>query len=299
MIIGHRAIVNHFAALVSEGRLSQAYGFAGPHGVGKRTVAELVSAQLLGIIPQKLASHPDYFFLDRGIDEKTGKPKTEISVGSARGLRSALQKKSWGPGYRAVIINEAETLSAEANSALLKIVEESPERTVIFFLIDRAENLMPTILSRLEVFWFNPVPETEIKEGLVALGASPAVAAELARESWGLPGRALDFFRDPEARSQSQTIQADFSRLLAAPLAHRLKIIETYTEKKEGARVAEGAAEALDAWSMAARSLLRQSSVVISAHTLVKLLDAFSAAKIMLKQNVNARLVLENIFLNI
>lgn len=293
-VIGHKAIVSHFSTLVGTGALSHAYCFVGPHGLGKRTVVNRITAELLGSNYSKVESNPDYFLVTRSIDEKTGLAKTEISVAQARTLRSTLREKPWGNGYRVAVIDEAETLSNEAANALLKIVEEPPEKTILFFLVDRVENIPVTIRSRTEVFYFSLVREAEIASALVAKGIETVKAGAIAELAWGRPGRALELATDEEFFGKEIELAKIFKKLLIAPASQRNAILEQLTEKKDGTRVAEEMANVLDTWLMTGRGMLRREA---DDTRVAHVIDSLHEAKVMLRQNVNPRLILENIFL--
>lgn len=293
-VIGHKAIVSHFSSLVDNTGLSQAYCLVGAHSLGKRVVANITAARLLGAGYQKVESHPDYFLVRRMLDEKSGVAKTEIAVAQARSLRARLREKSWGNGYRVAIVDEAETLSTEAANALLKIVEEPPEKTVLFFLVDRVDNIPATIRSRTEVFYFSLVSDTVIVDALVTRGVTYETAEKICRVSWGRPGRALDLAADAEFFSRETELTNLFGTLLTASAGARNVEIEKLTEKKDGTRVAEEIAGVLDAWLMAGRGKLLDAP---ENKSVSRVIDYLHEAKAMLKQNVNPRLILENIFL--
>ena len=98
MIIGHRQIVDFFEKAAAGDRLGHAYGFVGVSGLGKRFMADNISAKLLKTELHKLAVHPDYILVERSEDEKTGKLKKNITIEQARDLRSRLQTTSWSGG---------------------------------------------------------------------------------------------------------------------------------------------------------------------------------------------------------
>jgi DNA polymerase-3 subunit delta' len=194
MIIGHQSIINFFEEVFKSGHLHHAYTFVGPNQIGKKVVAYHVGATLLATIPEKINQHPDFFYLERMVDEKSGKLKKDITVEQARNFKTRFQAKSWSGGYQVIIFDEAEFLNEEAGNALLKIIEEPPAKTIIFLLTSNEQALLPTIRSRTQVVHFLSVPEQEIQEALERMSCSKERAQELARISWGRPGRALDFF---------------------------------------------------------------------------------------------------------
>src|SRR3989338_393110 len=106
--------------------LPHALLFVGPKGAGKTSVAHQLGKALLGSL-----THPDFLTLERLVDEKTGKRKSQISVEQIRELNARLGLSSLGGGWKVVFIEEATALSMGAVNALLKTLEE-PKGKVLF-----------------------------------------------------------------------------------------------------------------------------------------------------------------------
>lgn len=300
MFIGNSQLVEYFEQLAKRQAWAQAYCLVGPGGVGKLTLVKQIGASLLQTDANSVTKHPDFSYLDKGVDEKSGKPRTEIPVAHARAFRANLQNKSLAQGWRLAVINEAESLSIEAANSLLKIVEEPPERTVIFFLAERPEAVPQTILSRTEILYFKLVPEPEIAEGLKKSGVAEASAKQLAAQAWGRPGRAKDLAQAEVTDSESTAQQ--FVSLLNGSVAEQSAIIAGLTEKKDAERVSENVALVIDEWLMETRKNLRESiknSNALEQNRLINLADGLHAAKDALKKNINPRLLLENIFFSL
>jgi DNA polymerase-3 subunit delta' len=119
----------------------------GVAGSGKQALARHLAANLLNTAIEKLDQHP-YFIR---IDKPEG--KREITIESIRDLVRAVGLKSNASGGRAnrvVLISEADSLSHQAQNALLKIIEEPPERTVFLLCAASPQSLLPTIASRAQ-----------------------------------------------------------------------------------------------------------------------------------------------------
>ncbi len=89
-----------------------------------------------------VGEHPDLYYVARGDDD------TRVRVGQVRAVQSALRFAANEGGHRAVIIDDAEWLNAEAQNALLKLLEEPPDRTTLILLAPSPSTLLPTIRSR-------------------------------------------------------------------------------------------------------------------------------------------------------
>jgi DNA polymerase-3 subunit delta' len=119
----------------------------GNSGIGKTALAEHIAAELLGTSPEKLSIHP-YF-------RRVLKPdsKQEIPIEIIREVTKSLVLKaptSTNQAKRVVIIDEAHLMSAEAQNALLKAIEEPPPGTVFVLTTTSESAVLPTIASRTQ-----------------------------------------------------------------------------------------------------------------------------------------------------
>jgi DNA polymerase III delta prime subunit len=88
------------------------------------------------------------------IEEKSKKTAIKQSIGieEIKQLQKKLYLKPVRSPQKAIIIKDAQLLTTEAQNAMLKILEEPPEQTIILLTTDSIENLLPTILSRCSIF---------------------------------------------------------------------------------------------------------------------------------------------------
>jgi DNA polymerase-3 subunit delta' len=194
-------------AAMTGGRLHHAWLFAGPEGVGKTTLAYRAARRLLGAraspshgplgaAPDDTVSrlvagraHPDLLVLQREAED--GKPRKQIPVEEARQLPEFFAKTPAMAAWRVAIVDAADDLNPSGANALLKILEEPPERGIILLACHRPGALIATIRSRCRVLKFNPPPIDRTAAWLTEraeVGAGEA--AELAAMAGGAPGRA-------------------------------------------------------------------------------------------------------------
>ena len=300
MFWGNKQVKNFFEQAIAKGNLAQVYCLTGVDQVGKRTLSFFLSSQLFQVPLEKVAFHPDFFFLNRGIDEKTGKERKEISVGQIRGLRSFLQNQSWQGGWRIVVIDEAEFLNEESGNALLKNLEEPGEKTLIFLLTNNEEQILPTIRSRVQTFRLNIVDDWEIKNGLLDLGCDANLAERIVYLSSGRPGRAIDFFRDEEKLKEWEEETRRWQEIIKKPLYERIKILENIIPAKdELVRTENRLQKILNIWLEEVRRMLITNMQFDSDKLMVwvQVADALSEAQVMLEQNINPKMVMEKIML--
>jgi len=197
-----------FADALARGRLHHAWLLTGPEGVGKSTFAYRAARLLLGAAPapdygilgaspddpvsRQVAarSHPDLLVLQ--LDAEDGKTRRNIPVDDARLLPEFFSKAPASAPFRVAIIDAADDLNVNAANAVLKTLEEPPERGVLFLISHAPGRLLPTIRSRCRRLVFAPWSDERVTAFLQArTGATAHDAERLAQMAKGAPGRAL------------------------------------------------------------------------------------------------------------
>jgi DNA polymerase-3 subunit delta' len=197
-----------FLESLSRGRLHHAWLLTGPEGVGKATFAYRVARRLLGAAPDPshgllgskiddpvsrqvaARSHPDLMVLERETDD--GKARKVIPVDEARRLPEFFAQTPASAPYRVAIIDAVDDLNVNAANAVLKTLEEPPERGVLLLVSHSPGRLLATIRSRCRTLAFSP-----LEEGAVAAILQQRAdltfedATRLARMAHGAPGLAL------------------------------------------------------------------------------------------------------------
>ena len=282
--------------------------------VGKKTLARFLAARLLEIDEARLDTHPDFYYVAREIDEKTDKIKKEISITQTRKIKERLGNGSWFGKFQIVIIDEAELLNEESGNALLKILEEGNNKRVFFLLSENESTLLPTIKSRCQRIEVPLVSADIIERGLADLGCPENLAHEISAISWGRPGRALRLYRDEQYRAAYYAEQKRWQEIVAEPLYKKIASMEdlfaeTKSTADESVRTAEKIQETLQVWQMLWRDVYMdlissKKNILadkgnISPVTCVRMIDDFKRAQILLQRNVNPKLIIEQLLLNI
>jgi DNA polymerase-3 subunit delta' len=198
---GHGKRVDWFRRTIRRGRLSHAYVFAGPDGIGKRLFAQMLAqclfcqrhsnAELLACgecsgCKQVLAgSHPDLHCVGR----KDSKSEFTIDLflgpkenRGREGLCYDLSRLPMNADRKIAIIDDATAMNTEAANAFLKTLEEPQSHALIVLIADNIDALLPTIRSRCQTVRFDPLPSRDVAELLVQLKkvTDPNEAAALA-----------------------------------------------------------------------------------------------------------------------
>lgn len=183
-------------------RVSHAYIFAGPRGVGKRLAAVNFAkalncqAPLLGDPCDVCASckkidahnHPDVAMISPLEDA------TSIKIDAVRGLIKDINMKPYEGKKKVYIMDEADSMKHEAANALLKTLEDPPSDSVMILLVENIGSLFRTIVSRSQVVRFFPLGVDEVSNILVSeYSVEQSKARILSHLSSGKLGEALEY----------------------------------------------------------------------------------------------------------
>ncbi len=167
-ILGQDAIVQTLKNAISMGRLAHAYLFSGSRGTGKTTTARIF-AKALNCRDRSGDGEPCNACTScREITAGRSLDVLEIDGASHRGIEDIRQINDTAGyatssgGYKIYLIDEVHMLTKEAFNALLKTLEEPPEKVLFFFATTEPHKLLPTILSRCQRFHLNRISDDVI-----------------------------------------------------------------------------------------------------------------------------------------
>lgn len=191
-ITGHATVEARLVESIASGKIPHAMIFAGPRGIGKSTMAYRLVRTLIGIkpvddgpslfgdpvppaMPDSLSAdpesqssrliasggHPDLMVLERQPDEMKGGRLKDIDVGQIREIPGFLHMTPAMGGWRAVIVDDADTMTRSAQNAILKVLEEPPANSILILIAHRPGMLISTIRSRARVFDFSPLERSD------------------------------------------------------------------------------------------------------------------------------------------
>ena len=238
-VVGHKDIINYIRNAVTENKVSHAYILNGERGSGKKMLANLFATTLLcekqGPDPCNVChschqaesgNHPDII---RVTHEK---PNT-ISVDDIRRqVNEDIQIKPYQGPYKIYIIAEADLMTAQAQNALLKTIEEPPAYAVIFLLTENAEALLPTITSRCVMLKLRNIKDTLIRKYLMETMHVPDYKADMCTAfAQGNMGRAImlassDHFN--EIREEAVQLLKYINEMDISEVTKAIKKINTY-----------------------------------------------------------------------
>ncbi len=316
-VIGHTAACDVFLRQLGAERLAHAYLFIGPEHVGRTTLATKLFTSMFPAHKGSLESHADIRFVTRSVDEKTGKEKQQISVKQIRELREHLSMSAIDGGWKAVFIEEADTLNAAASNALLKTLEEPSGKTMIILRAPSVESVLPTIASRCQIMRFHLVSKPDIETALKKRGLSPSEAKRYGALSCGRPGWALRLVTDSAFRAEMETAVHATLEQLQNSVPARLKSVQNMLPKDDVNKIAS-AALTMDRWEQVIRDILlvqcgnevhvvhqealdeiRAVAHSRDRHQWLKILLTISESRQALSQNTNPQIALEHILVTL
>ncbi|MFP3953703.1 MAG: DNA polymerase III subunit gamma/tau [Candidatus Acetothermia bacterium] len=170
-VVGQESTVRILRHSVSRGETSHAYLFAGPRGTGKTSVARIM-AKAINCEQSEDGEPCNSCDSCNRISRGTALDIVEIDGASNRGIdkiRDLREEVSYTPAeldYKVYIIDEVHMLTNQAFNALLKTLEEPPDRVTFIFATTEPEKIPTTIISRCQVFEFKEIPRPSIFERL-------------------------------------------------------------------------------------------------------------------------------------
>jgi DNA polymerase-3 subunit delta' len=198
MFFGHEDKIEVFRKLVKNDALGHAYLFFGEPQVGKFLFAKLLAAFL---------ETNDFRISDRPlVDSKIFAPQENgvIGVADVAEIKKFLWQTPFNSPRRLAIINDAETLTDEAQAACLKIIEEPPAHATIIFIAADPQVFLPPLASRLQKIYFSRLTTNQIKNILVQrYRLTEPRAAAIAGISFGRIGRVLNLIANPKKEESS------------------------------------------------------------------------------------------------
>jgi DNA polymerase III subunit gamma/tau len=166
-VVGQQHVTSTLANAIRTNRVAHAYIFSGVRGVGKTTTARIL-AKALNCAKGPTPEPDNTCDSCREISAGSSLDVLEIDAASNRGIdqiRELREMVRYAPAssrYKVVILDEAHQLTDEASNALLKTLEEPPERVIFILATTRAEDLVETIKSRAQLFQFRALTFKEI-----------------------------------------------------------------------------------------------------------------------------------------
>jgi DNA polymerase-3 subunit delta' len=244
-LTGHQCAVDMLRQHVARDEPRHAYLFAGPSGLGRRTLA-LRFAQALNCAQRSAAGdpcgtcrdckqieaiqHPDLAMVQADAEGGT------LKVDQIRAVQHAFSLKPYQGKFRVALFLRFQEANPNAANALLKTLEEAPAHAVLILTADSPEALLPTIVSRCEVLRLRPSALDTVAAFLSARGAQAEQARLIAHISGGKPGYAWRLLQDEKLLNTRLERLDDLDSLLPASRVTKFAYADKLSKDRDAMR---------------------------------------------------------------
>ncbi len=165
-IVGQDHIITTLKNALKQGKISHAYLFTGPRGVGKTSIARILAHEINQLPYSEESVHLDIIEIDAASNRR---------IDEIRDLRDKVHIAPSSAKFKVYIIDEVHMLTREAFNALLKTLEEPPAHVIFILATTEVHKLPETIVSRTQRYTFRPIEPTKAVEHLRSIATDEKI----------------------------------------------------------------------------------------------------------------------------
>ncbi len=240
-VVGQQSLTHTLKSAIASGRLAHAYLFCGPRGVGKTTCARIFAKTINCEHPTPEGEACNECPSCKAFNEQRSYNINELdaasnnSVDNIRDLTEQVRIPPQTGRYRVFIIDEVHMLSQAAFNAFLKTLEEPPEYAIFILATTEKQKVIPTILSRCQIYDFARITVPDIVQQLQYvceqenIEAEPAALNVIAQKADGAMRDALSIFDQVAASTEGHiTYQSALENLNVLDYDYYFRLIDTF-----------------------------------------------------------------------
>lgn len=240
-VVGQQSLTHTLKTAIASGRLAHAYLFCGPRGVGKTTCARIFAKTINCEHPTPDGEACNECPSCKAFNEQRSYNINELdgasnnSVDNIRDLTEQVRIPPQTGRYRVFIIDEVHMLSQAAFNAFLKTLEEPPEYAIFILATTEKQKVIPTILSRCQIYDFARITVPDIVQQLQYvceqehIEAEPAALNVIAQKADGAMRDALSIFDQVAASTEGHiTYQSALDNLNVLDYDYYFRLVDTF-----------------------------------------------------------------------
>ncbi len=244
-VVGQKALTATLKNAIASGRLAHSYLFCGSRGVGMTSCARIFAKTINCLSPTPEGEACNECDSCRAFNEGNSLNIIELDAASNNSvddIRQLVEQVQIPPGqgrYRVFIVDEVHMLSSAAFNAFLKTLEEPPSYVIFILATTEKHKIIPTILSRCQIYDFNRITVRDMVDHLTYVAKSEGITAEpsalniIARKADGAMRDALSIFDQVAASSRGNiTYRSTIDNLNVLDFNYYNRLLDCFLEGK-------------------------------------------------------------------
>ena len=283
--IGNKQKIYLLKKILEKGSFAQAYLFSGPESVGKFNLARAFSKGIIndGNLDFSDSHHIDVLILSPEKEEKRNIIREkEIPIEKVRFFLKDLSLYPQKGKRKVLVIRNAHKLTKSAQNALLKNLEEPNSTSIIILVTHEESSILPTIKSRCNVLRFNLTSNEEMEENF---------GSEISNISMGRPGIAKVISGDRNEKKKHEEIFHNIEKLSQLDEVDKMEFAERISKDKTLS------IKFLNIWIWKIRNKAIEYNNIEEGFEKIEKIE--KSLRLLKSTNVNSRLLLENLLINI